>query len=322
MATAYHRDQSGAPALVYSTSVGGIAQFTALKTILKACLVTGYGSQPAAGWELTAEGSNYLVLRNGSHSGYICLTWLSGGVVRVYVAETFTGMSGDVMTGAGRKSGVAAGETLPQSLAARLLAHSSDSSSWAMVADERTFVISIMGETGNIEVTTVGFRGFTLYAGEDTGGNFLSIGGLNSLQTSVNGAVGYFSSRRGFTVLKNPATGVLVGSGALEVLAPLVFRDNSSLQFTPIAKMSEARLAEIVWVGGSVEAGALRGLASAVDLLLAASVSQGAQWLGRSTPLNIRDLNTSIDLGEGHQYFPGCANDASFFLLTNNPAFW
>lgn len=65
MATAYHRDQPGAPALVYSTSGSSVAQFTALKTILKTCLVVGYVNKPPAGWELINEGADYIVLRNG-----------------------------------------------------------------------------------------------------------------------------------------------------------------------------------------------------------------------------------------------------------------
>ena len=142
MAIAYHRDQAGAPALVYNTTSGANAHFTALKTILKACLVTGYGSQAAAGWALIAEGTNYIVLRNGTHSGYVCLSWVTGGAVRVWLAETFTGMSGDVMTGAGLKTGTAANNATPQAIGASYVAYSDAATAWKLVADSKTFVIN------------------------------------------------------------------------------------------------------------------------------------------------------------------------------------
>lgn len=93
MATVYHRDDAGAPTFAFSTDRSNIAHFTALKTILKACLVFGYGGRPAAGWELIAEGARYIVLRNGPASGYVCLTSVSE-YVTVHLAATFTGMNG------------------------------------------------------------------------------------------------------------------------------------------------------------------------------------------------------------------------------------
>lgn len=320
MATAYHRDQAGAPALVYSSSTGNIAHFTALKTVLKACLVTGYGVYPAAGWSLISEGVNHIVLRNGTLSGYLCLS-NNSGAVNVYLSETYTGMSGDVMTGDGRKTGVAAGETIPQGFSARLLAHSSDNSSWVVVADTRTFVISIAGDSSNGELTDISFRGFTLYAGEDSVGNFLSVGGVNTASLSVNSGLGYFSSSRGFTALKHPGTGFLAGSTAIDVLIPLAFRD-FNIVFTKLAKLENAQLARMFWLGGSALAGSLRGVAAVPELASSASTSQSAQWLGRNTPQNIRDLNTPIDLGDGRQYFSAVTHLGSCFLLTDNPAFW
>ena len=62
MPTVYHRDDNGAPSYAFSASSSSPAHFSALKTILKACLVSGYGSKPAAGWTLVAEGDQYLVL--------------------------------------------------------------------------------------------------------------------------------------------------------------------------------------------------------------------------------------------------------------------
>src|SRR5262245_33223377 len=134
MATVYRRDDSGAPALTYSTAVPNVAHFTAFKTILKACLVYGYGSKPAAGWELIGEGANNLVLRSGSHSGYVCFTYLNG-VVTIYLAETYTGMSGDVMVGGGLKTGTGPSNTPPHRIPLYHPVYHTDSCTWCLVGD-------------------------------------------------------------------------------------------------------------------------------------------------------------------------------------------
>ena len=324
MATAYHRDQVGAPALTYPAAGNSVAQFTSLKTVLKACLITGYGAKPAAGWVLINEGANFIVLRTGTHSGYVCLTWVSGGVVRVYLAETYTGMSGDVMTGDGLKSGNATGSSIPQVLPALSIASSSDSSSWWVVADSKTFALSIIGATSNAELDNATNRGFTLYAGEDSAGAMIALGGAATSSTFSSSVNSFFSSIgiAGMTVLKIPATGLLVGAAALDVVAPGLLRTSATGVFSQIVKLSSANLSKAVWAGASTLSGSLRGIAVVADLTNAASISQSAQCLGRSTAMTYRDANTPITLGDDHTYFVGVAHLASFFLLTDNPAFW
>lgn len=320
MATAYHRDQPGAPALVYSTSGSSVAQFTALKTILKTCLVVGYVNKPPAGWELINEGANYIVLRNGGRSGYVCLTWISDGTIRVYLAETYTGMSGSVMTGDGLKSGVSTNSSVPQVLSAWILAYSSDSSAWSMVADEKTFVLSIVSEMSNKELagSMNAWVGFTLYVGEDSRGNFISVGGGASA-SAVH--TGYFSALNGFTALKNPATGFLVGAGALPVSTPgLVTTTGTQNMVFPLA---EASLTPAVWIGGQVFGGRLRGVALVPDLLFMSYASHAAQSLGYVGGMYVRSANTPLNLSDGYSYFARSGHlNAPFFLITDNPGFW
>lgn len=322
MAAAYHRDQPGAPALVYSATWNGVAQFTALKTVLKACLITGFGAQPAAGWELINEGVNFIVFRSGTHSGYVGLTWVSGGVVRVYLSETYTGMSGDVMSGDGLKTGNAAGATQPQALPAGYLAHSSGTTSWSVVADSRTFTVCMLGHASTRPLTNVSYEGFTLHAGEDTAGNFIAIGGHSTSATSSTSVPAYFSSKNGMTALKYPGTGLLVGSGAIGVVAPSLMRNEATGQFSEIISIASAQLSRIIWAGDSVLAGALRGVAGVPDLANASTISNAARCLGRSGAMNYRDANDAIPLGDGYTYFVGTTNLASFILLTDNQAFW
>ena len=323
MATAYHRDQVGAPALVYSGAPNVVAHFTALKAILKACLISGYGALPAAGWELIAEGTNYIVLRPGSHSGYVCLTWVSGGVVRVYLSETYTGMSGDVMVGDGLKTGLAASNALPQVISATRLASASAISCWTLVADARTFVLSMVGDTTNLELAVLSNTGFTLFAGEDSEGNLLALGGNGHTSTNPTSAASFFTSTAGMTALKNPATGLLVGAGALDAITPGLARTSTVGQFSQIIPLPTAQLLAPRWFGGGAEGGFLRGVAGVPELAFSAAVSQAAQSLGRVGPMTIRDANTPIDLADGHTYFARIAHSSSdFFLLTDNPAFW
>ncbi len=322
MATVYHRDQAGAPALVYSTATNNIAHFTALKTVLKACLINGYGAQPSAGWLLINEGVNFIVLRTGTLSGYVCLTWVVGGIVRVYLAETYTGMTGDVMTGDGLKSGNASASSLPQVLAGFLLAHSTLNTNWAMVADSKTFVFMMVGGSADEEIANLAHKGFTLYAGEDSSGAVIALGGSAYAGTNYLTATGKFSGGAGMTVLKSPVTGLLVGSSALDVVVPGLTRDSTTSAFSQIVKLSTANLLKAVWAGGAALSGSLRGVALVADLANTISVSQAAQCLGLSTAMTYRTANTPINLGDGHMYFAGVATSASFFLLTDNPDFW
>lgn len=321
MAIVYHRDQAGAPALVYQPAANNIAHFTAVKTVLKACLVSGYGVQAAAGWELISEGANYIVLRNGTHTGYLGLTW-AAGVIRVYLSETYTGMSGDVMTGDGLKTGTAAGSSLPQVIASRYLAHSAANTCWTMVADARTFTLSMVGDTANRELYDASYNGFTLYAGEDSAERFLALGGYATASTNANNAYGYFSSSTGMTVLKDPATGLLVSGGAIDVVTPALMRTTADLGFSQIVKFANAQLNKIAWVGSSVLSGTLRGIAGVADLANALSINQAAQCLGRESVMNYRDANSALDLGDAHTYLAAVTHRSSFVLLTDNPAFW
>ena len=70
----YHWDDVGAPPL--STEAGSILE------IFKACLITGYGSKPSAGWKLqydgwTAKGEQELAFSVGDETEQELIYWLN-----------------------------------------------------------------------------------------------------------------------------------------------------------------------------------------------------------------------------------------------------
>lgn len=328
MATAYHRDQSGAPALTYSTS-DSIDHFSAFKTILKACLVEGYGSTPAAGWELVEENANLLILRSGSHSGYICFSHASTAVT-VSMCDVYMGggVSGGVIVGEGAVSGTIASSAVPHKLMVRSLVRYATSSSWALIADDKTCII-LMACAGTsstpVELTgNVGGDPYAvgaLYFGEDSNGNFIACGGENTTATGSSAAVSGFSDK-GFTSLRNPSTGLLVDTGGIYIQTPMLQRYSGSYS-QAASPLPVAYLTPFSWVSAGTF-GDFRGICTDVRSLHNYP-SYGAAMLGYTGDyLTSRTFNTPIPLDEENTYFvaPRHAQNSAFFLATDNPVFW
>lgn len=327
MPTVYHRDDNGAPTFPFSSSASNIAHFNALKAILKACLVYGYGSKAGAGWVLVAEGDRYLVLRNGPASGYVCLTVPTSALstVQIYLAATFTGMNGDVMTGAGLKTGTeSAGSANLHKLWIPVLAYSSNNTTWYLIADSKSFYFQGSGGASLFEYASADWGAMSpLYLGEDSAGNFIAMGGENTNSTQPRNHFCHF----GVTTLRNPVTGLLVDSGAVSVVTPglsLTTTNSSapaSLPATHTAPLMDVPMCTVRW-GTTALAGRLRGQVLC-PLIANYYPSPAAQSLGHVGPLNSRNLNTPLPLGDGFIYFMGVAFGGSATrLVTNNPEFW
>src|SRR5690606_12750778 len=143
----YSSKDAGLPAF-YTGSTASLARFTNYKLILKACLVNGYGSRPAAGWTLVDEGDQYLVLRNAAgnyctiSSGYYTNTSTLAyhGVFRVFLHATYTGMgSNGVPQGQGVVSGTSGGVAQPVWFGTDLF-YWNAGARWTLLADDRTFI--------------------------------------------------------------------------------------------------------------------------------------------------------------------------------------
>lgn len=322
MVTVYRKDDPAAPALTYGTLIANM--YPQFKTVIKACLVNGYAGKPAAGWSLVAEGSTYLVLRNGTASGYVCFSGsLTTNRIDIYLSETYTGMSGNVPTGAGVKSGTAASNAAPQGIRITHIAYSNTGTcSWAMVADEKTFVLNFSDGAGQtFAVTLAGSIGGgscpLLYVGEDSGGNFIAVGGLNSAVSNTN-PDNYFSAT-GFTSLRNPSTGLLVDSGSLAVQANV--RDIQA-SITLGISIPNVWLSRVFWVGGGVYGGSLRGVAEPAGISAFYHASAAAA-MGFSGTYNSRTAHTPIALGDAYTYILTAKFTASsLLLLTDRPEFW
>lgn len=332
MARVYHRDQAGAPALTYSSSSTAQAHFDAFRTVLKACLVSGYGTIPAAGWELVHDAANSLVLRNGSRSGYVCFQRDSSALtaITVWLAATFTGVdAAGKIIGDGVRSGTAANSAVPQRISVRTFVSYSSSSTWSLVADSKSFCLSPSPSSSSSPGELVGSQGNAyegnnlLYCGEDSAGDFVCIGGQNLATATATSSVSYFNSD-GFTALKFPDTGLLVDAAAISVSMPGCVSVNSSSLFStfpPGLVLSDVRLSPPVWVANGVVR-ELRGVAFD-PLLLFAHNSWTSQALGGPV-LTTRNLNTVLSLGDGYSYLVGrsYSYSAVTMLLTDNPEFW
>lgn len=308
MATHYRRDDPGAPTYSFS---GAAAHYEAFKIILKACLVTGYGSKAAAGWSLVEEGVNHLVLRNGTKSGYVCFS-NANSTVTVYLAETFLGMSGNVMLGDGLRTGSAANNSAPQSLNVLNLAAGAALSWWDIFADEATFVLAGSGFGFNaIFNSNIGSGSINLYVGDDNSGNFVSMGGRGGNNLAF--------SEYGFTVLKDPITGLLLGSAALPVVTPSMI---SPAIGTATYGLRAAVLHSVEWLIATTYSAALRGVVQNPNC------RQLYPYYAHRSLGGIGTVSTAksdlVDLGTGFSYLvaPSYYQNQSTWIATNDPEFW
>lgn len=318
MTRVYHRDQAGAPSLTAGTTSG--LGFAAFKEVLKACLIYGYGSQPAAGWELVFESTDRLALRNGTHTGYVGF-YHSADRIWLSVSETFTGFASSLISGDGVKSGTAASNATSHRLYPRYLVYGANAYAWSVIADAKTFVLNWQNGgsfTSAIELITAdsGTQSLALYVGEDSAGNFIAVGGENTTNSSSN--VGYFDYQ-GFTPLRDPSTGLLVGSGALVVATPGL--ENAPPVNSKVSALAQAPLSRALWVAGGVQGGYLRGVVLC-PVIARLYPSHAAQSLGFSGALTSRNANTSLALGDAYSYFVSPGYYSSTRLITDNPEFW
>lgn len=328
MARVYHRDQPGAPA-GYSNAAYSVAQFENFREVIKACLVVGYDTTPAAGWELIAEGTNHIVLRNGTHSGYVCLTWRGNGILQVYVADTFDGVDASgVILGAGVKTGTAANNSTAHVIGLTYFAYHVNTSSWYIVADEKTFIFSWVtnasaGSMNNI--VPVNYP-YTIYVGEDTSGNFIFVGGERTTSYSYGSPVGKFGSNGGLTSLRNPSTGLLVDTGSLSFkiagVSTAVGSSVPSDNDTSISLFGRLTLGRASWYVPDYFCGQFRGIAVSPELFVLRygdSASIALSGLG----MNVREAARIFDLGDGYNYFLRSGSWVnSMFLVTDNPRYW
>jgi len=322
MPTLYSNIDTGAPAL--SVGLGDAYVFGGLKTILKACLVTGYNSRPAAGWTLVAEDSGYLVLRNGPGSGYICFTLTTNSFVRVTLSATFDGVVSNIITGQGVKTGTAANNAVPQLFFLSGLA-SNTRYCWSVVADEKSAVLTAYWYSNNAgqayeNMTAQSWPGFTMAIGEDSSGNFMAFGGSNTTSTASN-VVNHFNNA-GMTVLRDPATGLLIDTGSISPVAPLGV--TTSPAGTTVYPLERVDIVRFPWMTTTKDAGNIRGVL--VQSNAVGCMNYALRSVGRGAVVGDITLNNAanpFDLVSGLKVVPlKCYYTPGGLFMTDDVRFW
>ena len=178
--TLYTSEDANAPRLTHAAG--------SLKTVLKACLVTGYGSKPAAGWQAAFEENNKIALRSADPKSPQSLIRIDNTAAGYTDVQVYTAMSG-----------LDAGEAVfaqPQRL------HVSDPSyktrKWWLVACPRGFAFFGEGRYGGCRYLYFGDFP-TLAAGDN--GNMVCFGAFGGGFTNHIVPAGFNTSGRGSAYL-------------------------------------------------------------------------------------------------------------------------
>lgn len=132
--TVYRSTDSGAPALT--------AQAGTLLNVLRACLVTGYGSKPAAGWsEPFAASGNVGVFRQGAKTGrrqfFVQVSDATGNRAWLSMYEDMSSVN------AGTNQVPIAGQAAPVAWKSAASSGNTTARPWLLVADHRTFYLFV-----------------------------------------------------------------------------------------------------------------------------------------------------------------------------------
>lgn len=204
----YSSLDTGAPALS-----GDL--YDRLRAILRACLVDGYGSKPAAGWTVGHDVSGGFSLANGD--GVINLVRNAATGVAVYIMEAITDASAALAAGVNRRS---AGWYDGSSVTERFYLFSNGglyggtNPHWVVIADDKTCIfcagggISTADQPNSGYSTAIYFGNYINVLGQTGAGAFCCLGGHNSTGTSTGQCLGNHAYRFGMS-LRNPYTGAV-----------------------------------------------------------------------------------------------------------------
>lgn len=125
------------PVTLFQSTDEGAPQLTAtagsLKTVLKACLVTGYGSRRPLDWESAFEEDDYICFRSKNETSSRC--WLEVGAQK---------QGGVATRGFAEMSGKGAGNGMFCDLRLGIFVHNTNySPRWALVGHDRAFLLLV-----------------------------------------------------------------------------------------------------------------------------------------------------------------------------------
>lgn len=331
----YSFEDAGAPQL---PNVSTQRTYDSLCTVLKACLVTGYGSKPGAGWTIGHEHADGISFGNGR--GFLNLVAEGTQRVSIYIMETITNGSAALAQGYNRRSGEwyegqATGSR--QILYLPGLQGTTASKAWAVVADEKSVILSA-GATALVDVQNS--NGVGLYFGDFIGPGdvpiFGSFGGRNMGPTSSSASnlLAHGAIVCG-CVLRHPATG-LIDQGVAPIYG-LIAPSEDGVQSVSLAKPAPlvTRLRSIrcgitgfgAGVSGgtswnaSVTVGLSRGMVAFPDLT-STYLSKVLPALGKASPV-WQDRYRLITLPDGKQILPLNPHTSDLLAFVSlDPADW
>lgn len=195
----YSSLDTGAPTL------SGSRAYDKLKQILKACLVDGYGSKVPAGWTVGHEHADGFSLGNGE--GFVNLVNSSATTAILYLMESITAGSTALASGYNRRSGAwYDGSAVAGRQYLYWPYHASANPHWAVVADDKTFILSVGAGISGVDLTADSTY-LQLYVGRYLNASglpgFCALGGYGAQQTAL-----FFKCDSG-TCLRHPLTGVV-----------------------------------------------------------------------------------------------------------------
>lgn len=201
----YSSLDTGAPALSY---LAGARLIDNLKTIVMACLVTGYASKPGAGWTVRHEHANGFSL--GSSDGIINFVYASiADSLDLYIMEAVTDGSTALASGTNRRSGEwfdGSSATTRHGLYCPALTGSAPNKYWSVVADERT--VTLLIGSGSVVDEPSGAQALCLHFGTYTSAlnlaGFCCLGGHAAFRSQALLMQGFHG-----TVLRSPFTGLV-----------------------------------------------------------------------------------------------------------------
>lgn len=333
MPTWYRTDDAGFPALTGTT-------FNMYKIIFKATLVTGYGSQPAAGWDLIDESDTHIVLRNAS-GGYVTL--VSGTAfgsrawaVRIYLSASYDGMLGAVPQGMGVTIG-AYGHAAAAHTWGGQYAFQYKNVPTTVIADQYSCVVQAIGSAwanpSIINGASLDNSGnFSLCFGDDDRGFLIAIGGAASAPNNPYSA-GFY----GISALRNPGTGGFVGNATVNLGHSSWLKYTSGSGVVDSATISDAvsqtlaveqlDLCPIRWMCNGSRGGRLRGVGFDSGLVTAQSFAVYNLLHGAGLPaasIHLGNITTpAIIDGSRYAAFPSMPSyRLGGLIMTDNPEAW
>jgi len=198
-----------------------------------------------------------------------------------------------------------------------------------LVADERTFIFNAVSNSGSPnsvqpeDFTATSEYSSLIYAGEDSQGNFVAVGGGAGTATGANSPGSAFGGP-GMTSLKDPATGLLVSASSLSASVPLTRATPTvGVEISPGAPVfPEIGLVKISWLVPGYYCGTFRGVAAAAELsgIGFKSCLESLGFPGANT----RNLNTPVDLGDSNIWL-ALARDQRYtpmMFMTDAVEYW